>query len=63
MGKIRCENSMCIYEKNGLCILDEIEINVLGMCDECILPNFDEKSIKAAKRETLKRILEREEYY
>ena len=54
MEKIRCEKSLCIYEKNGFCILDEIEINVLGMCSECIIPNFDNYYVETMKEKTLK---------
>ena len=31
-----CENIFCIYEKDGMCILDEIEIDISGQCTCCI---------------------------
>jgi len=34
---MKCENEYCIYNKDYLCILDEINIDSLGMCDSCIL--------------------------
>ena len=52
---MRCENSYCIYQKNGKCILSEISIDNLGMCTECIYPDIDEKILNKAKSELLKR--------
>lgn len=54
--KIKCEKELCIYQKGGICILDEIGINTLGMCDECIMPAFDDYYIKTKKEETLKKL-------
>ena len=51
---MRCENSFCIYEKNGKYILNEINIDSLGMCTECIYPAIDENILNQAKSELLK---------
>ena len=31
-----CENYFCIYQKNNKCILNKIELDVLGQCKDCI---------------------------
>ena len=49
-----CENELCVYEENGACTLDSIGIDFLGMCDQCIIPNFDQNTLKSAKQKTLK---------
>ena len=48
---MNCENSLCIYEEDGVCILKSIEINMLGQCTECIYPNIEEL-LKKIKQET-----------
>ena len=54
--RIKCEKELCIYEKDGYCILDNIGINNLAMCDECIIPTFDDYYVKIKKEETLKEL-------
>ena len=52
---MKCENDFCIYEANGKCILDEISINSLGACDECIYPNIDRDYLEKQKQKLLKK--------
>lgn len=51
---MKCENSFCIYQSDGDCILKEISIDNLGMCADCIYPNIDEKVLNQAKLKLLK---------
>ena len=51
---MKCENSFCIYQTNGICMLDSVEINSFGMCTECIYPDIDEKALNQAKKKLLK---------
>lgn len=56
---MKCENLYCIYEQNGKCILDEIEINSVGMCSECILlpiPIDAADKMKSVKREEFEKL-------
>lgn len=48
-----CENFLCVYEKDGECILDEIKIDISGQCACCIYPNIDSDTLKNYKNETL----------
>ena len=48
-----CENSLCIYQENNICLLDDISISEGGVCESCILVNFPAKTtakIKAQQR-------------
>ena len=47
---------MCIYQKDGECELEEISIDVSGMCQDCIYPNIDEELIKTLKEYTIKKM-------
>ena len=51
---MKCENNYCIYQYEDKCILDEISIDSLGMCTECIYPDIDEKTLNEAKTKNLK---------
>lgn len=43
---MNCENNFCIYCDEGKCILQNISINNIGMCDECILINLNDEILK-----------------
>lgn len=50
---MRCENSFCIYWKENNCILEEITINPIGLCDDCILVNIEEDVLNQKRKELL----------
>lgn len=45
---MKCENSFCIYQTTGKCMLDKVDIDSLGMCKECIYPDIDEEILNQA---------------
>jgi len=51
-----CENSFCIYQKNGKCILEEININELGQCDECIKISINDTVLEKLKQTQLSKL-------
>lgn len=50
---MRCENGLCLYFENGKCRLDEISIDSLGMCADCMLVSIEEEIIEEKRREQL----------
>lgn len=52
---ITCDFNICIYEKNGVCTLDEIEINGCGSCRSCIVTSWDEEELQKSKDALLKK--------
>jgi len=50
---MKCEQNYCIYNKHRKCILDETEINSLGMCDACILVYLEQDFLDAEKKRQL----------
>lgn len=52
---INCENCFCIYEENGKCILDKIELDIMGQCTECIYISLTDSVLKEAKQKLLKK--------
>ena len=53
-----CGNFLCIYENNGSCCLDEIELDIDGRCTACIYPNFEEEILQYFKEKTLESLNE-----
>ena len=58
---MNCENSLCIYEENGVCCLDQIDINYLGLCEQCINISISDETLNILKRKTRERIMRAEE--
>ena len=52
---MKCENEFCIYQSNGKCMLDRVDINSSGMCTECIYPDIDEEILNKEKRKLLEK--------
>ena len=52
---MNCENNFCIYQNNGECKIENISINSLGMCSECILPDIDETTLYKEKCKLLEK--------
>ena len=50
---MKCEFDYCIYNRDFLCILKEVQINSLGMCKECIIVSIPDDILKALKKKQL----------
>ena len=46
---ISCENYFCIYEKDGKCVLEEVEIDAHGVCGDCVYPCVDFEKLEQIK--------------
>ena len=55
---INCQNYLCIYEHEGKCKLNNIELDVLGQCTECMYPNIDKTELNRLKLKTLLKLEE-----
>ena len=51
---MNCGNKFCIYQNEGKCMLNRVDIDSLGMCADCIYPDIDEKVLNQAKLELLR---------
>lgn len=54
---MECENEFCIYEKDGICILDKISLDVQGSCKSCVYVNIDDE-LKKIKKKTLIQLMD-----
>ena len=57
---MKCAFDYCIYNKGENCILKDIEINEVGMCDSCIIVFLEHDFIEKRKAEHLEDIRLRE---
>lgn len=53
---MKCDNELCIYEKDGLCSLREIELDIVGLCKDCIYVDIDEEYLYRQKETMIKRL-------
>ena len=47
---LTCENYFCIYEKNGKCVLDSVNISFQGICEDCVYPAVDFEKLEEIKK-------------
>jgi len=52
---LNCEFDYCIYNKEHTCILDEIQIDSLGMRSECEIISVSKESVEEYKKNTVGR--------
>ena len=54
MAQISCQNEFCIYQKHGICILKNIQLDIQGNCMDCIYINVDEETLDQLKEKLLR---------
>lgn len=52
---MKCELRLCVYWQDDECILNQITIDSLGMCSECILVDIDESILAQAREDFFRR--------
>ena len=55
---MKCENCFCVYQEKGECILEIIDIDIIGQCDSCIyidIPQYDLNKYKTQQRDKIKK--------
>ena len=46
---MKCDFDYCIYNRDFICILDEIQIDSLGMCESCETVTVPKENLKEYK--------------
>ena len=54
--QISCENEYCIYQKNMHCTIAQVELDISGICQSCILVDIEPKTLDLAKQKQLERM-------
>jgi len=53
---MQCENEYCVYYKENKCVLEQVEIDSLGMCATCIRISLDESFLLEERKRQLQEI-------
>ena len=56
---MNCAHDYCLYNKGFKCTLEEVNIDSMGLCDECIIVRFDADVLEAEKERQLNKLEER----
>ena len=56
MLQLSCENEFCIYQKQGICILESIQLDIQGNCMDCIYVNIEESVLNNLKDKLLREL-------
>ena len=54
MKGLSCENEFCIYQKQGGCILKNVQLDIQGNCTDCIYVNLEEDILNNLKEKLLR---------
>ena len=54
MTQLSCENEFCIYQKQGICILESVQLDIQGNCVDCIYINVEKDTLNSLKEKILK---------
>ena len=56
MTFLSCENKFCIYQRQGNCILEKVELDIQGNCVDCMYINIEDNSLNSLKDKLLKEL-------
>ena len=51
-----CENIFFIYQRNNQCILEKINLDIMGACADCIYVDINQKTLIKFKDDQLRNI-------
>ena len=55
---MRCDNDLCVYWKEDICILDKISINEIGLCNEYISVDIPSDKMGKYREDHLQKLCE-----
>ncbi len=53
---MRCKNKFCIYYRKDRCTAEDVAINSVGMCEDCVYVEIDESELKIKRVNTLEKM-------
>ena len=51
---MNCACDYCLYNKGFTCILDGVNINSLGYCDDCVMVSINKETLTTEKERQLR---------
>lgn len=56
MFQLSCENKFCIYQNQGNCMLESVQLDNQGSCIDCISIHIEEEALSNLKENLLKNL-------
>ena len=53
---MRCKNKFCIYYRKERCTAEDVAINSVGMCEDCVYVEIDESELKIKRVDALEKM-------
>lgn len=55
---MECKYKYCIYNKNSLCLLDEVRIDRTGQCESCVMVWLPDGKLEEYKDDNIIELME-----
>ena len=52
---MQCENIFCIYWAENECILDNVTLDIKGICQSCVYVEVEENDLRSCRRKALQK--------
>ncbi|MCL2842332.1 MAG: hypothetical protein FWE28_02540 [Oscillospiraceae bacterium] len=59
---MKCRLNYCIYNRDNTCLIEEVQLDELGMCQECMIVSLPEQELNMRKEQQLQDISNRDAY-
>ena len=56
MVQSSCENEFCLYQKQGACVLERVQLDIQGNCADCVYINIEKDTLKSLKEKLLRQL-------
>ncbi len=56
MARLSCENEFCVYQKQGDCVLESVQLDIQGNCVDCVYINIEKDTLKNLKEKLLREL-------
>lgn len=53
---MKCENKFCIYWSKDTCILDNVTLDCMGLCSDCIQVNIEDHLLEKYRERLLEEL-------
>lgn len=60
---ITCDDELCVYWDNGVCICDSVHHNAVGLCEDGIHIYFDPQELEVRRKSALLEMEKRDAKY
>ena len=52
--QVSCDNEFCIYQAQGGCILEQVQLDIQGNCTNCMYIRVEDETLRELKQKLLR---------